>query len=163
VFIFTTWLSRRGARRFILLKGFAVLSFGPEIPFVHELGFVLIKAENGESELRYTPRPEHLNSFGVTHGGASMTLLDVTMAVAARSVDFEQGVVTIEMKSSFMQAAKGPLVGQGKLLHRTGSMAFTEGRIYDAQGRLCVQATGTFKYMQRRPAAEGGLKALPTD
>ncbi|MBV8248099.1 MAG: PaaI family thioesterase [Comamonas sp.] len=140
-----------------------MLSFGPEIPFVHELGFTLMRAEGGESELHYTPRPEHLNSFGVTHGGASMTLLDVTMAVAARSVDFEQGVVTIEMKTSFMQAAKGPLVGKGQLLHRTGSMAFTEGRIYDAQGRLCVQATGTFKYMQRRSQAEGRADPLPTD
>jgi uncharacterized protein (TIGR00369 family) len=140
-----------------------VLSFGPEIPFVHELGFTLHKMENGESELNFTPRPEHLNSFGITHGGASMTLMDVTMAVAARSVDFDLGVVTIEMKTSFMQAANGPLVGKGVLLHRTGTMAFTEGRIYDAQGRLCVHATGTFKYMKRRPAAEGGLQALPTD
>ncbi len=140
-----------------------MLSFGPEIPFVHELGFTLHKMEGGESELHFTPRPEHLNSFGVTHGGASMTLMDVTMAVAARSVDFDLGVVTIEMKTSFMQAANGPLVGKGVLLHRTGTMAFTEGRIYDAQGRLCVHATGTFKYMKRRPAAEGGLQALPTD
>ena len=60
-----------------------MLSFGPEIPFVHELGFTLHKMENGESELHFTPRPEHLNSFGITHGGASMTLMDVTMAVAA--------------------------------------------------------------------------------
>ena len=59
-----------------------MLSFGPEIPFVHELGFTLHKMENGESELHFTPRPEHLNSFGITHGGASMTLMDVTMAVA---------------------------------------------------------------------------------
>ncbi|EFI63153.1 hypothetical protein CTS44_03551 [Comamonas thiooxydans] len=130
---------------------------------MHELGFTLHKMENGESELHFTPRPEHLNSFGITHGGASMTLMDVTMAVAARSVDFDLGVVTIEMKTSFMQAANGPLVGKGVLLHRTGTMAFTEGRIYDAQGRLCVHATGTFKYMKRRPAAEGGLQALPTD
>ena len=130
-----------------------MLSFGPEIPFVHELGFVLQKAQDGESELLYTPRPEHLNSFGVTHGGASMTLLDVTMAVAARTVDMELGAVTIEMKTTFMQAAHGPLLGKGVLLHRTGTMAFTEGRIYDAQGRLCVHATGTFKYMKRKPEA----------
>ena len=153
----------QGLRRFTLLKGLAVLSFGPEIPFVHELGFALIKAEGGESELHYTPRPEHLNSFGVTHGGASMTLLDVTMAVAARSVDFELGVVTIEMKTSFMQAANGPLVGKGVLLHRTGTMAFTEGRIYDAQGRLCVHATVTFKYMKRKPEVNGAVPPLATD
>lgn len=35
-------------------------------------------------------------------------------------------VVTIEMKTSFMQPAKGTLTAKGRLLHRTGSMAFTE-------------------------------------
>jgi acyl-coenzyme A thioesterase PaaI-like protein len=29
-------------------------------------------------------------------------------------------------------------------------MAFTEGRIYDAEGKLCATATGTFKYVTRR-------------
>lgn len=140
-----------------------MLSFGPDIPFVHELGFVLVKAESGESELHYAPRPEHLNSFAIVHGGALMTLMDVTMAMAARSVDFEQGALTIEMKTSFMQAANGPLVGKGQLLHRTGSMAFTEGRVYDQEGRLCVQATGTFKYMKRKVKEDGSLHPQATD
>ena len=49
-------------------------SFGVEIPFVSHLGFTLHRMEGGESELRYEAQPEHLNSFAVTHGGASMTL-----------------------------------------------------------------------------------------
>ena len=90
-----------------------MLDFGVEIPFVELLGFELVRMQDGESELHYEARPEHLNSFGVTHGGASMTLLDVAMATAARSVAPEMGVVTIEMKTSFMQAAQGPLVAKG--------------------------------------------------
>ena len=137
-------------------------SFGVEIPFVSHLGFTLHRMEGGESELRYEARPEHLNSFAVTHGGATMTLLDVTMATAARSVTPDMGVVTIEMKTSFMQAARGPLVAKGRLLHRTGSMAFTEGTVYDAAGRVCSHATGTFKYMRRQPTQGQGGDALAT-
>ena len=133
------------------------LPFGAAIPFVHHLGFTLEKFEGGESELRYAPRPEHLNSFDVTHGGAVMTLLDVVMATAARSVEPQLGVVTIEMKTSFMRPAKVPagvgLVARGLLQHRTRSMAFTEGRVYDAEGQLCAVATGTFKYVVRRDSA----------
>ena len=133
------------------------LPFGASIPFVHHLGFTLEKFEGGQSELRYAPRPEHLNSFDVTHGGAVMTLLDVVMATAARSVEPELGVVTIEMKTSFMRPAKVPpgsaLVARGLLQHRSRSMAFTEGRVYDAEGQLCAMATGTFKYMARREKA----------
>jgi uncharacterized protein (TIGR00369 family) len=129
------------------------VKFGVDIPFVHHLGFQLVLWEGGLSQIDYAPKPEHLNSFGVTHGGACMTLLDVVMAVAARSVERDMGVVTIEMKTSFMQPAKVPagvaLVGKGRLMHRTATMAFTEGTIYDDQGRACAHATGTFKYVKR--------------
>ena len=126
-----------------------MLKFGAEIPFVQHLGFDLALFEGGQSELRYTPQTEHLNSFGVTHGGASMTLLDVTMATAARSVEKDMGVVTIEMKTSFMQPAIGPLTAKGRLMHRSSTLAFTEATIYDANGRACAHATGTFKYVRR--------------
>ncbi|MDM0057499.1 PaaI family thioesterase [Variovorax fucosicus] len=136
------------------------LSFGVAIPFVDHLGFTLERFENGESELHYTVQPEHLNSFFVTHGGACMTLMDVTMATAARSVQPEMGVVTIEMKSSFMQPARGPLVGKGRLLHRTATMAFTEAKIYDSAGRLCSHSTGTFKYVKRLPVSGTKVHAM---
>ena len=130
------------------------IPFGAKIPFVDHLGFSLEKFEGGESELHFEPRPEHFNSFDVTHGGAVMTFLDVIRATAARSVDPEMGVVTIEMKTTFMRPAKVPagqaLVGKGHLQHRTRSMAFTEGSVFDAQGQLCAHATGTFKYVSRR-------------
>jgi uncharacterized protein (TIGR00369 family) len=133
-----------------------------EIPFVSHLGFELVMMEGGASELKYEPRHEHLNSFLVTHGGAIMTLLDVTMATAARSVEIETGVVTIEMKTTFMQPCKGLLTGKGRLMHRTKSMAFTEGTVYDEQGRACAHATGTFKYV-KRPAPTAPANTISTD
>ena len=139
-----------------------MLDFGVEIPFVELLGIELVRMQAGESELHYEARPEHLNSSGVTHGGASMTLLDVTMATAARSVAPELGVVTIEMKTSFMQAAQGPLVAKGRLIHRTATMAFTEATVFDAKGRVCTHATGTFKYVRRLPVGPGSVNELRT-
>lgn len=142
------------------------MNFGAEIPFVNHLGFELLLFEGGRSEIAFDARPEHLNSFGVTHGGACMTLLDVAMAVAARSVDKEMGVVTIEMKTSFMQPARGKLSGKGHLMHRTASMAFTEGTIFDSEGRACAHATGTFKYVRRLPTgpkSANPLNVISTD
>ncbi|MBU2285886.1 MAG: PaaI family thioesterase, partial [Gammaproteobacteria bacterium] len=101
-------------------------AFTSRIPFASHLGFELMKFEGGESEIRFTPRPEHFNTFDVTHGGACMTLLDVTMAAAARSQTPEIGVVTIEMKTTFMRPSVGPLHARGRLMHRTATMAFTE-------------------------------------
>ena len=67
------------------------------------------------------------------------------------------GVVTIEMKTSFMQPAQGTLTGKGRLIHRTATMAFTEGTLYNEAGKPCVHATGTFKFV--RKLAVGSKKA----
>ncbi|MES2688365.1 MAG: PaaI family thioesterase [Pseudomonadota bacterium] len=141
------------------------MSFGVDIPFVHHLGFELMLFEGGASQIDYTPLPEHLNSFHVTHGGALMTLQDVVMATAARSVQPDMGVVTIEMKTSFMRPAPGDgskLTAKGRLIHRTATMAFTEGTVYDAEGRICSHATGTFKYVKRLAVGPKGVNSLNT-
>lgn len=141
------------------------MKFSVHIPFVELLGFELEKFEGGEATIRFDPRPEHQNSFNVVHGGASMTLLDVVMAHAARSVEPAMGCVTVEMKTSFMRPAKGALTAHGTLLHRTPTMAFTEGRIVDAAGKLCAHATGTFKFVPRLPVGKSTheLNPLKTD
>lgn len=141
------------------------MEFSVHIPFVELLGFELQKFEGGEATIAFDPKPEHQNSFNVVHGGASMTLLDVVMAHAARSVEPAMGCVTVEMKTSFMRPAKGALTAHGALLHRTPTMAFTEGRIVDAAGKLCAHATGTFKFVPRLPVGKGtnALNTLKTD
>ncbi|RYX95854.1 MAG: PaaI family thioesterase [Comamonadaceae bacterium] len=139
------------------------LDFGAEIPFINHLGMTLELYEGGESVLGYVPAREHLNSFMVTHGGAVMTLMDVTMATAARSVQKDMGAVTIEMKTSFMRPAPGDgskLTCKGRLIHRTATMAFTEGMLYDDKGQLCAHATGTFKYVKRLPIGPKGVNAM---
>ncbi|MBP6720319.1 MAG: PaaI family thioesterase [Rhodoferax sp.] len=136
------------------------MKFGVEIPFVDHLGFELALFEGGRSELTFTPRPEHLNSFNVTHGGALMTLLDVTMAVAARSVQPDMGAVTIEMKTSFMQPARGPLIAKGRLMHRTATLAFVEATVFDSADRACAHATGTFKFVRRLPTGPKSSQPL---
>ncbi|HEY8877353.1 MAG TPA: PaaI family thioesterase [Roseateles sp.] len=133
------------------------MEFPVHIPFVQQLGFQLHSVGDGEAELRLTISEQHLNSWRVAHGGVVMTLLDVAMAHAARSVnrhlpDLGPGVVTVEMKTSFMRPGEGELRAVGKLLHRSTTMAFCEGSVYGADDKLCAHATGTFKYLRALPA-----------
>lgn len=141
------------------------MDFPVHIPFVQHLGFELLRFEGGEAEIALDLRAEQCNSFLVAHGGVTMTLLDVVMAHAARSVEPAMGCVTVEMKTSFMRPAKGALTAHGTLLHRTPTMAFTEGRIVDAAGKLCAHATGTFKFVPRLPVGKSTheLNPLKTD
>ncbi len=136
------------------------IDFGVEIPFVKHLGFVLTVFADGQSEIRYKPKPEHLNSHSVIHGGVVMTLLDVTMAMAARAGVNGMGVVTIEMKTSFMRPSHGALVARGRLMHHTATLAFTEATVLDAHDKVCAHATGTFKYIKRLPLGSHSVHPL---
>lgn len=129
------------------------LQFALDIPFVQALGMQLWRFDGGFAEISLEVRPEMQNSWAVAHGGVVMTLLDVVMAHAARSARDESehgtpGIVTVEMKTSFMRPATGRLVATGHLLHGTKSMAFCEGSVHDEHGKLCAHATGTFKFLR---------------
>jgi uncharacterized protein (TIGR00369 family) len=129
------------------------LPFALDIPFVQALGMQLWRFDGGLAEISLEVRVEMQNSWAVAHGGVVMTLLDVVMAHAARSTRDESehgtpGIVTVEMKTSFMRPAVGRLVATGQLLHGTSSMAFCEGRVHDESGKLCAHATGTFKFLR---------------
>ena len=141
------------------------MKFLVHIPFVELLGFELLRFEKGEAEIAVELRDEFTNSWGVAHGGVTMTLLDVVMAHAARSPDEtgvaeSSGVVTVEMKTSFMRPGLGRLVGSGRRLHRTASMAFCEASLRDAAGELVAHATGTFKYLRGLPAGGKRIQRL---
>ncbi len=134
------------------------MEFPRRIPFVEKLGFEFVSWGAGEAELAVEVHEELSNSWGVAHGGLMMTLLDVAMAHAARSEQRQAagspGVVTVEMKTSFMRPGGGRLCGKGRLLHRTASMAFCEGWVFDRGGSLVAHATGTFKYLKGLPVGD---------
>jgi uncharacterized protein (TIGR00369 family) len=141
------------------------LQFLVHIPFVELLGFELLRFERGEAEIALPPREDLTNSWGVVHGGVTMTLLDVVMAHAARSpgedgVAETSGVVTVEMKTSFLRPGLGRLVATGRRLHRTASLAFCEGSLVDADGQLVAHASGTFKYLKGLPAGGKRIQRL---
>jgi uncharacterized protein (TIGR00369 family) len=121
-----------------------------ESPFIDTLGVQLIKAVDGEAEVLLPLAHAHLNTWGIAHGGVTMTLLDSVLAMAARSVAGDGiGVVTVEMKVNFMQPGRGELRGFGRVLHRSTTMAYCEGEIRDSEGHFVAKALGTFKYMKR--------------
>ena len=120
------------------------------VPFLKLLGVRLLTAEMGKGEILLALKPEHTNTWDVAHGGVLLTLMDVAMAVAARSSDpGDRSVVTIELKNNFMQAAVGVLRVKADTVRRTATMAFCEAKLYNDQGEICCMATGTFQFIKR--------------
>jgi uncharacterized protein (TIGR00369 family) len=132
-------------------------AFPASIPFLEDLGVEFLGMGNGEAQVALNLEPRHMNSWHVAHGGLTMTLLDVVMAMAGRSMNPDiQASVTVEMKTSFMQAAGMPgerLIAKGKTLHRSTTMCFCEGEVWNGD-KLVAKAMGTFKYLKRADAAK---------
>ena len=124
-----------------------------DVPFLKLLGVRCLRAELGEGEVLLSLKPEHNNSWEVAHGGVLLTLMDVGMAVAARASDEAgRGVVTIELKANFMQAAQGIVRVVAKTVHATPTMAFVEAKLYDERDRICCMGSATFKYFKELPS-----------
>ena len=135
---------------------------GPvQVPFAELLGLELLQVAEGEAQMALTPGAALANAFGVVHGGVTMSLLDAAMAHAARGPALVgQGVVTLEMKTSFMRAAEGRLLADARVLHRTASLAFCEATVCNAAGALLAQGTGTYQFIRALPLGARRTRAL---
>lgn len=127
-----------------------------ENPFLNELGFELVRMEDGQSEIMLKLQPQHMNSWQVMHGGIIMTLLDASMSRAARSlVEGVTSAATVEMKTSFFQPggkAGSVMHGTGRVLHQSTTLYYCEGEIRNGNA-LVAKAMGTFKVFKRSDIA----------
>jgi acyl-CoA thioesterase len=121
-------------------------------PFLHVLGVRLVSMGQGKSELALTLTQEHMNSWGATHGGVIMSLLDAAMSAAGRSLDeTAEGVATVELKTSFLRAShvlQPELIIRGMVLHSATTLFFGEAEVW-CLDKLIAKGSGTFKYLRR--------------
>jgi uncharacterized protein (TIGR00369 family) len=112
------------------------------------LGFRMAAVDQSQMRVvvEFDARAEVLaNPMGQVQGGYVCAMLDEVMSVACMVASKMTSVApTLEMKTSFFRAAMpGPLRGVGRVVKWGRSVAFTEGELYDADGRLLAKATGT--------------------
>jgi len=112
------------------------------------LGFRMLSVsqERMEVEVAFDARAELLaNPMKQVQGGYLCAMLDECMSVACMVASKMTAVApTAEMKTSFFRPAMpGELKGIGRVVRWGRTLAFTEGELYDADGRLVAKATGT--------------------
>ena len=118
-----------------------------KIPFLQHLKIQTDELGKGAARLSL-PIERHLtNSLGTAHGGVIMSLLDVALCTAARTLHPESvGVVTIDMSTSFIGGGKGDrLLAEARVLKDGRSMTFVEAEAKNADGSLVAKAIGTVR------------------
>lgn len=126
------------------------------IPYIAHLRIATEALGEGTARLSLPVEPHLTNSLGTAHGGVIMSLLDVALCTAARTLHPDSvGVVTIDMSTSFIGGGKGEkLLAEARVLKDGRSMTFVEGEAKNADGSLVAKAIGTVRV--RMPETKKG-------
>ena len=118
-----------------------------KIPFVSHLKILTEDLGKGTARLSMPVEPHLRNSLGTVHGGAIMSLLDVALCTAARTLHPESiGVVTIDLSTSFIGGGSGAkLYAEARVMRDGRSMSFVEAEAKNDDGSLVAKAIATVR------------------
>lgn len=129
----------------------------PGPPIARSMGFLLTEVEEGAVVFEGTPTADFFNPLGTIHGGWTATILDSAMACAVHAtLRAGEGYTTLEMKLNYVRPVMpdgGVLRCEGRVIHRGGTVATSEGRLVDGRGRLLAHGTETCMIFPAVPSA----------
>jgi len=119
------------------------------IPFVSHLKILTETLGEGTARLSVPVEKQLTNSLGSVHGGVIMSLLDVALCTAARTLHPESvGVITINMSTSFIGAGSGAkLLADARVMKDGRSMSFVEAEAKNEDGTLVAKAIATVRVL----------------
>jgi uncharacterized protein (TIGR00369 family) len=128
----------------------------PPPPIAQLMGFALGEVEEGRVTFVGTPDESVYNPIGAVHGGYVCTLLDSALGCAVHTT-LPAGVAytSIEIKVNYLRpvsAASGELRVEGRVTKPGRRVAFAEGEVRDAGGRVLATAQSSLLVMAA-PAA----------
>jgi uncharacterized protein (TIGR00369 family) len=111
------------------------------------LEMIAVSQADRRVEALFTASADFANPMRQIQGGYLCAMLDEVMSVACMVASGMTHVApTLEMKTSFLRPAMADgtkLRGVGRVVKWGKSIAFTEGELFDTEGRLLAKASGT--------------------
>lgn len=117
-----------------------------ESAFAHWMGFRLAALGAGESEIRFTLEPHHLNPGRIAHGGVIASLLDAAIGIALRSrLPRDREHVTVHLDVQYLTPVReGALVARGSCVRAGSRTGYGEAELLTEDGRLVAKGSATF-------------------
>ena len=117
------------------------------IPFLSHLKILTETLDKGTARLSLPVEPHLTNSLGTVHGGVIMSLLDVALCTAARTLHPDSvGVVTIDLSCSFIGGGSGSkLIAEARVMKDARTMSFVEAEAKNEDGSLVAKAIATVR------------------
>lgn len=125
----------------------ALIAAGRQPPIHETLDIALVSAEEGSVVVEARPGAAHLNPAGIVQGGYVASVLDTACGCAVHSaLPANTGFSTMELKVAYhrpVTVGTGAVRAEGRLVSIGKRAAFSEGKLFDANGKLLASATSS--------------------
>ena len=120
------------------------------------LGVQVEDAREGWVRLRVAARDELRNAPGApVHGGVLSALVDMAVGGALSTLHSAAaggvGQSTLDLNVSFLAAARGDVIAEGRILRRGRTIAFGEASISDGEGTVVAVGRATYMILTPKP------------
>jgi uncharacterized protein (TIGR00369 family) len=124
-----------------------------QVPIGITLGFAIVHAEPGKVTIRGNPTPASYNLINTVHGGWTAAVLDTAMALSNLTLlTAEQAFTTLDIRINYIRPITvdtGELTATGHVLNSGRRVAYCEGKLMDAGGKLLAHGTGSLLIVPR--------------
>ena len=125
----------------------------PPPPIAAHFRFQIVDVQPGEVTFTCHPDESAYNPIGLVHGGLVCTLLDSVLGCAVQStLPVGLGYTSIELKVNYLRPVHGDtgeLRARGWVTKPGRRVAFAEGDVRDAAGKILASASGSCLVMPR--------------
>lgn len=118
-------------------------------PFPNHMSMQLLEMDIDMAEVTIEIGREHLQPFGIVHGGVLATLIDTaTFWSAFMRIPEDAGLVNVDIKLNYLSSVKeGVLKAEGRTIRSGKTLSYAEARVIGDDGRLLAHGTSTLMIM----------------
>jgi uncharacterized protein (TIGR00369 family) len=131
-------------------------------PFPALIGMTIEELDFDRCRIDLTLRKDHLQPFGIVHGGVLATLIDTaTFWAAFMRLPEDSGLVNVDLKLNYLKAVtSGHLRAQGQCLRAGRQISYTVASVFDDAGELVAHGTSTMMALPGKGLKVGLAKFL---
>ncbi|HJU38962.1 MAG TPA: PaaI family thioesterase [Tahibacter sp.] len=135
-----------------------------ESPYPALIGMRIAELAFDRCRIELDLRRDHLQPFGIVHGGVLATLIDTaTFWAAFLRIPDDAGLVNVDLKLNYLKAVShGHLYAVGECLRAGRQISYTVASVYDAAGELVAHGTSTVMTLPGKGLKIGVPKFLDT-
>ena len=119
----------------------------PAPSIAERLNFALVEVDEGRAVFKGQPSDRHLNPLGGVHGGWAAAIMDSALGCCIHTLLAKgEAYTTAEMKINYTRPITpqtGVVSCEGKVVHKGRTLAVSEARLVDGDGKLLAFGTET--------------------